>query len=52
MRSPHLDVQEPITIADVKAIAQKRLSPSAWNYYTTGADEERTTRRNERVFEE
>jgi uracil DNA glycosylase len=52
MRSPVSDGYEPITIDDVKAIAQKRLTPSAWNYYTAGADEEQTTLRNERVFKE
>lgn len=41
---------DPITIADVKDIAQKRLDPAAWEYYITGADEEHSVRRNETIF--
>lgn len=52
MRSPQPETQEPITVVDVKAIARKRLTPSAWSYYTTGADGEYSSRRNERVFKE
>lgn len=45
-----IKMPDPITIADVKDIAQKRLDPAAWEYYITGADEEHSVRRNETIF--
>jgi hypothetical protein len=44
------EMPDPITIADVREIAQKRLDPAAWDYYITGADDEQTVRRNETIF--
>lgn len=44
------EMPDPITIADVREIAQKRLDPAAWDYYITGADGEQTVRRNETIF--
>lgn len=46
------DEIEPITISDVRDIAKKRLPRQVWDYYTTGADDEHTVRRNEAVFKE
>ncbi|KAF7537566.1 hypothetical protein G7054_g3612 [Neopestalotiopsis clavispora] len=43
---------EPITISDVREIAKKRLPRQVWDYYTTGADDEQTVRRNEAAFQE
>lgn len=41
---------DPITIADVREIAQQRLDPAAWEYYITGADDEQSVRRNEEIY--
>ncbi|OLN81995.1 Hydroxyacid oxidase 1 [Colletotrichum chlorophyti] len=41
---------EPVTIADVRDIAAKELSKAAWDYYTTGADDELTVARNQAAF--
>lgn len=43
---------EPITISDMREIAKKRLPRQVWDYYTTGADDEQTVRRNEAAFQE
>ncbi|KAF3016850.1 hypothetical protein E8E14_011824 [Neopestalotiopsis sp. 37M] len=43
---------EPININDVREIAKKRLTRQVWDYYTTGADDEQTVRRNEAAFQE
>ena len=40
----------PITVAEIKAIAKTKLSQPVWDYYTTGADEEHTLRRNETIY--
>lgn len=52
MPHAHADIEmpDPITIADVRAIAKKRLDPAAWEYYITGADDEQSVRRNETIF--
>lgn len=52
MPHAHADIEmaDPITIADVKEIAKKRLDPAAWEYYITGADDEQSVRRNETIF--
>jgi len=52
MPHAHSDIEmlDPITIADVREIAQKRLDPAAWDYYITGADDEQTVVRNETIF--
>lgn len=43
---------DPITVAEVKEIARKRLDPGVWDYYITGADEEYSIRRNENAYRE
>lgn len=43
---------DPITVAEVKAIAKQRLSKSAWNYFVTGADNESTLERNSAIYDE
>ena len=52
MPHAHSDIEmpDPVTIADVREIAQKRLDPAAWDYYITGADDEQTVVRNETIF--
>src|SRR4051812_43440676 len=35
-----------VTVDDFEAAARARLSPMAWDYYRSGADEEHTLRRN------
>ena len=52
MPHAHSDIEmpDPITIADVKEIAKKRLDPAAWDYYITVADDEQSVRRNETIF--
>lgn len=52
MGNPDGPLTDPITIPEVKAIAKSKLSKSAWNYYTTGADEEKTLARNEAIYDE
>ncbi|KAM5348651.1 hypothetical protein ACJ41O_008475 [Fusarium nematophilum] len=42
---------EPITLAEVKKLAQERLQGPVWRYYITGADDERTVQRNHDIFE-
>lgn len=46
------EARDPITVADIKEIAKKRLDKPVWDYYITGADEEYTVRRNESIFQE
>lgn len=43
---------EPITVSEIKSIAQVNLPKQVWEYYETGADEERTVRRNEAIFDQ
>lgn len=46
----NIEMPDPVTVADVREIAQKRLDPAAWDYYITGADDEQTVARNETIF--
>lgn len=48
--TPDAEATNPITVEDVKVIAKQRLDPAVWDYYTTGADEEQSVRRNEQIF--
>lgn len=41
---------DPMTIADVKEIARKKLHSDVWDYYVTGADDEQSVRRNEAIY--
>lgn len=43
---------DPVTIRDVREIAEKRLPSKVWDYYRTGADGEHTLRRNEEAFQQ
>jgi isopentenyl diphosphate isomerase/L-lactate dehydrogenase-like FMN-dependent dehydrogenase len=40
----------PINVADYEALAEQRLSPLAWAYYSTGSDGEVTLRENVAAF--
>lgn len=42
---------DPVTVADVKEIAKARLNPDVWDYYVTGADDEFSLRRNEKIYQ-
>lgn len=39
-------MSDPVTVDDFEAAARARLSPMAYDYYRSGADEEHTLRRN------
>ncbi|KAH6893013.1 FMN-dependent dehydrogenase [Thelonectria olida] len=52
MSDTEVNNQDPVTIADIKAIAQSRLPGPVWDYYVTGADNEETLQRNGAVFRE
>src|SRR5262249_42999762 len=40
----------PINLTDYEALAERRLSPLAWAYYSTGSDDEVTLRENVAAF--
>jgi (S)-2-hydroxy-acid oxidase len=40
----------PITVAEIKNMAEQKLPEQVWDYYVTGADSEQTLRRNEAVY--
>lgn len=42
---------DPITVAEYEALAQQRLSPSVWAYYSGGAGDELTLRANHLAFD-
>ena len=42
---------EPINIFDYEALAEQRLAPGAWAFYSAGAGDEVTLRRNRAAFE-
>jgi 4-hydroxymandelate oxidase len=42
----------PVTIDDFEAVARERLSPMAYDYYRSGADEEHTLHRNREAWTE
>jgi 4-hydroxymandelate oxidase len=45
-------VIEPLNLGDLEAIAKARLPLMAWDYYSSGADDERCVRRNRDAFAE
>ena len=42
---------QPLTLRDLRAVAAERLPRMAYDYYESGADEERTLRDNERAWQ-
>ncbi|KAI9037193.1 alpha-hydroxy acid oxidase [Aspergillus affinis] len=42
---------EPVAVSEIKAIAKTKLQGQVWDYYTTGADEEETVKRNEEIYQ-
>ncbi|HTJ44466.1 MAG TPA: alpha-hydroxy acid oxidase [Kofleriaceae bacterium] len=46
------DALETLSIADLERLAEARLTPMAWAYYASGADDERTLARNEAAWRE
>jgi 4-hydroxymandelate oxidase len=45
-------VQTPINVFDYESLAEQALSPMAWDYYRSGAHDERTLTRNRRAWDE
>lgn len=43
---------EPVTVCEIKEIANTKLKGPVWNYYVTGSDDETTVKRNEEVYAE
>ena len=43
---------EVLNLHDLEALAKSRLSQTAWDYYASGADDERALRRNAEAFAE
>ncbi|KAK2801965.1 hypothetical protein FQN50_007521 [Emmonsiellopsis sp. PD_5] len=43
--------EDPITIAELAVLAQKKLPKQVWDYYASGADEEKAVRRNQNAFD-
>lgn len=41
----------PINVHDYERLARERLSPAAWAYYSSGADDEVTLREERAAFE-
>lgn len=46
-----MEPAEPINLHDYEALAQARLDPAAWAYYSSGVDDEVTLRANRAGFE-
>ncbi|EEH37169.1 peroxisomal (S)-2-hydroxy-acid oxidase [Paracoccidioides lutzii Pb01] len=46
-----LQKEDPITIAELATLAQKKLPKQVWDYYASGADEENALRRNRGAFD-
>ena len=40
----------PITISEIESIAKEKLSPVAYDYYSSGADDEITLRDNSEAY--
>ncbi|KAF4551903.1 FMN-dependent dehydrogenase-like protein 7 [Elsinoe fawcettii] len=51
MHKTDAKVLDPITLAEVKHIAQQKLDRNVWDYYITGADDEHSLRRNEDAYQ-
>ncbi|OJD15871.1 hypothetical protein AJ78_03924 [Emergomyces pasteurianus Ep9510] len=43
--------EDPITVAELAVLAQKKLPKQVWDYYASGADEENAVRRNRSAFD-
>ncbi len=50
MSRPQSPTVKPITVADFKEIARRRLEKPVWDYYNAGADDENTINRNEEIY--
>lgn len=50
MSKPESLTAKPITVADFKEIARRRLEKPVWDYYNAGADDENTINRNEQIY--
>ena len=42
---------EPVNVLELEALARARISPEAWDYYASGAEDEVTLRENRAAFE-
>ncbi|KAK7418115.1 hypothetical protein QQX98_004090 [Neonectria punicea] len=52
MASPTSIHPRPITVAEVKDIAEKNLEEQVWRYYVDGAQEQITAQRNQSISNE
>ena len=43
--------QDPITVAEIEAIAKQKLPKNVWNYYASGSDDQLALRRNASIFD-
>ena len=50
MADPVVQASSLVTVDDYEAVARERLTPMAYDYYRSGADEEHTLRRNRDAF--
>jgi 4-hydroxymandelate oxidase len=50
MVQPTAQIASLVTVDDYESVARERLSPMAYDYYRSGADEEHTLRRNRDAF--
>lgn len=41
-----IETEDPLTVAEVREIAEKKIEKSAWDYYAPGADEQKALKRN------
>ncbi|KAK7719490.1 hypothetical protein SLS57_005688 [Botryosphaeria dothidea] len=45
-----IETEDPLTVAEVREIAEKKIEKSAWDYYAPGADEQKALKRNSEAF--
>ena len=43
--------EDPITVAEIEAIAKRKLRPEVFNYYACGSDDQIAVRDNVEVFD-
>ncbi|KAF0327340.1 peroxisomal (S)-2-hydroxy-acid oxidase [Colletotrichum asianum] len=49
-RSEKCGLDDPLTTAEIQDIAERKMIPSAWDYFARAADEERALERNSSAF--
>lgn len=43
--------EDPLTTAEIRDIAKRKMVASAWDYFATAADEEKAMERNSAAFD-